>query len=484
MAGLTEEGFSLKRFEEILTDLRSTATDLFSDVTPAGDIVDTSDNTALGRMIALITPSLTDLWQASQQVYDAFNPATADGIALDNLVAFSGISRFQSAATTAACLFEGTNGQFAGLQFKVRSINTLKDYSLISPVYFNLTAASGIAINTTVVANSTTYFVRYTNDGGVTYTTFSIVSDASATSAEILAALKTNIDTNASAVVKTYYKNNDLFIERLDPFQTVTFEISSNLTCTKAIKLATVVGDEIGPIEEFASTITDITVPQTGLDSVYNPLPASTGRFEETDEELRERFRNVKFTQAENIIEAIISEIRSVEGVDNVVIYENDTDTTDSKGIPPHAFMPIVLNGLSSEIANAIWQNKPTGIKSFGTTSVQVVDSQGIEHTVSFKRPTPRRVYISMTLDVNGAFPGDGTALIRQELINYFADNYSIGDSVIYSRLFTPINNVGGHQINSMTIGFTASPVGTTNLTLTYDEIASLASADIVITTI
>ncbi len=484
MAGLTEEGFSLKRFEEILTDLQSTATSLFSDLAPAGDTVDVSDNTALGRMIALVTPSLTDLWQASQQVYDAFNPATASGVALDNMVALSGITRFQSAATSAQCLFEGTNEQFASLQTKVRSVNTLKDYSLLAPVYFNLTDATGIGFNTLTVANSTTYFVRYTNDLGVTYTTFSIVSDASATSAEILAALKTNIDTNASAVVKTYYKNGDLFIERLDPFQVVTFEISTNLICNKVIKLGTIVCDEIGVIEEFANALTNISVPQIGLDSVYNPLPATTGRLEETDEELRERFRNVKFTQAGNIIESIISEIISVEGVEKVVVYENDTDATDAKGIPPHAFMPIVLGGLSSEIGNAIWNNKPTGIKSFGTTTVQVIDSQGIEHSVSFKRPTPITIYIKMTLDVNGDFPGEGTTLVKQELLDYFADNYSIGDSVVYTRLFTPINNVPGHQVNSLTIGTAPSPVGVSNITINYDQIATLYDVNIEITTI
>lgn len=482
MAGLTSEGFELKRFEEILTALRTAAEQEFSDVTPNGDVVDTGENTSLGRLIAVVTPSLSDLWQVSQQVYDAFNPATASGIALDNMVALSGISRFGSRETYAQCLFEGTNGSFVGLLAKARSANTLKDYGLLSPVYFNLTAATGIGISVLSVQNNTDYTVRYTNDGGVNYTTFTITSDADATALEITDAIKDAIDTNAGLVVQTYYKNGYLYIERIDPFQVVTFELSANLICNKVIKLGTVKGDEIGAIDELANAITVISVPQTGWDSIYNPLPAETGRLEETDEELRERFRNVKFTQASNILEALLSEINSVEGVSDVVIYENDTDTTDSKGIPPHSFMPIVLGGLSSELAKKIWENKPTGIKSFGDTVVLIADSQGIEHSVAFKRPAPIGIYIDMTLTTTDMFPGDGPALIKQALIDYFADNYSVGDSIVYSRLYTPINLVGGHQIDSLTIGTAPAPIGMANITIDFDEVAVLSQDNINIT--
>lgn len=482
MAGLSSTGFELKRFEQILADLRTAAEQEFSDVVPAGDAVDTGDNTTLGRMIAVVTPSLTDLWQVSQQVYDAFNPATASGIALDNMVALSGISRFGSRETHAQCLFEGSNGSFVGLLAKARSANTLKDYGLLSPVYFNLTGATGIGISVLSVLDNTDYTVRYTNDGGVNYTTFTITSDADATSAEILDALKLAIDTNAGLVVQTYYKSGYLFIERIDPFQVVTFELSANLICNKVIKLGVVKGDEIGAIDELANAITVISVPQTGWDSVYNPLPGETGRLEETDEELRERFRNVKFTQASNILEALLSEINSVEGVQDVVIYENDTDTTDSMGIPPHSFMPIILGGLSSELATKIWENKPTGIKSFGDTVVQIADSQGIEHAIAFKRPAPIRIYISMTLTTGDMFPGDGPARIKQALIDYFDENYSVGDDIIYSRLYTPINSIAGHQVDALTIDITASPVAMSNITIDFDEVASLAQDDIVIT--
>src|SRR5574338_661055 len=56
--------------------------------------VDVSDNSALGRMIGVVSPAQADLWEAMQQVYNSFNPNVATGIALDNIVALSGITRF------------------------------------------------------------------------------------------------------------------------------------------------------------------------------------------------------------------------------------------------------------------------------------------------------------------------------------------------------------------------------------------------------
>lgn len=48
MAGLTPEGYTIKRLPEILADLRAKVVELFADLVPAGDVVNTSDNSTLG----------------------------------------------------------------------------------------------------------------------------------------------------------------------------------------------------------------------------------------------------------------------------------------------------------------------------------------------------------------------------------------------------------------------------------------------------
>ena len=47
MAGITEDGFSIKRQIDIIEDLKQNAETIFRDLVPAGEIVDTSDSSAI-----------------------------------------------------------------------------------------------------------------------------------------------------------------------------------------------------------------------------------------------------------------------------------------------------------------------------------------------------------------------------------------------------------------------------------------------------
>ena len=481
MAGLTNTGLTVKRLPEVISELEQQASQIFADLLPPGDTVDYSPNTTIGRMIGLVAPSQADLWEAVQQVYDSFNANAASGYSLDNMIALSGITRYGEEPTRASCLFEGDNNVLLGLTSKVSSSTTRRVFSLASTVSLNQYQASGIGISVINVTNSAVYTIGYSQDG-ISYTNVSITSDASATAEEILAALKTAFDTTTGGTFTTYYKNGLLFISKADPFQTVSFSNTSNLKVDKCIKLGIVNCDETGPLVQLENTIDTIAVPVLGWDSVYNPLAGAEGRYKETDEELRERFRNSKFFQAANILESLADALRNVEDVTDVVVYENDTEVTDSLGIPPHSFMPIVLGGLPTTIGQAIWQNKPTGIRSFGDTTVVVYDTQGIGHNISYKQPTNVPVYVKLNISNSGAMPGDVVAKLKESILAYGAENFSIGNDVIYSRMYTPVNAVPGFQVNSLYIGTAPNPAGVANITVAYNQVAQWDAAYITVT--
>lgn len=481
MAGLTNTGLTIKRLPEIITDLQTKAEQIFADLVPSGDIVDTTEGTAIGRMIGLVAPSQAELWETIQQVNDSFNVNAASGYSQDNMVALSGITRYGAEPTRASCLFEGSNNVLIGLSSKVSSSTTQRVFSLASTVSLNQYQASGIGISIQNLLNTTVYTIGYSLDG-TAYTNVSITSDASATEAEILASLKTAFDTTTGGAFVTYYKNGLLFITRTDPFQTVTFSNTANLKVDKCIKLGVVNCDENGPLVQSAGTIDQIAVPVFGWDSVINPLAAAEGRYIETDEELRERFRNSKYFQAANILEALVDALRNVDDVQDVAVYENDTDTIDGLGVPPHGFLPIVLGGLPTTIGEAIWKNKPTGIRSHGNTTVVVYDSQGIGHNISYKTPTNIPVYVKINISNTGLMPGDVVAQLKESITTYGNSNFSIGDDVIYSRMYTPVNAIAGFQVNSLYIGTSPSPSGVANVAINFDAVSSWDAANISIT--
>jgi len=472
MAGLTREGLEIKNLDEVLNDNRIRAANLFADLVPAGDVVDVGDNSTIGRLIGVVSPAEASVWEAIQQIYNSFNPATAIGVSLDNIIALSGITRLVAQPTRAQVILEGsTNIVVSSPAGKAYSSTTQRVFSILNPVILDTKGASGVGLTTATVLNDTVYRFSYSVDG-VNYIDAVYTSSATATKDEILAGLKLAVDNILGGVFTTYYQDDRLFITRTDPFQIADFQASVNLRIEKVRKLAFVVDDIVGEFPQQAMAIDTISVPIVGWDSIINPVAATTGRLVETDEELRERFRNSKFFQSSNILEALLDSLRNVEGVTDVVVYENDTDAVDVNGVPAHSFLPIVLGGLPSDIGIAIWENKPTGISSVGDTTVQTPDSQGFLHSISYKRPTEVPIYVSVSISDAGGVAGGAQALIRQNIENYGSTNYFIGDDVIYSRFYTPINAVPGHMVNSLYIGTSPNPTGTSNIEIPFDAVA------------
>ena len=474
--GLTDNGFTVKRLQDLKADDDALAVALFQDLVSPQDIVDTSASSAIGRLIGLHIPSLADLWEVAQQVYLAFDPNSATGIALDNLVAYGGLIRGEQTFSTAQALFTGDVGTLIDAGLTVRGTTTGEDFTVRSSVTINATGASGIGVQATTVADSTLYTITYA--GATTTNTISYTSGIGATQASIQAGIKAVVDASHPTLTATI-TSNILYIDRVSVFDTVNFTSSVNIGITKSRKVGSLTAVNAGPITGEANTITSIQTPKTGWDAVTNPTAVVPGEDVETDEELRERFRQSKYIRATNILEALYSDLISLANVIEVQIYENDTDVVDSNGVPAHSFLPIILGGDPLEIAESIWENKPLGIRSYGNTTQTIYDSQGFPHEIGFERPNPVDIYIRMDLTTDANYPQNGDDLIKSNLTS---TDFGIGDDVIYSRLYTPINSVPGHQVNSLEVSLDGMTWNTNNIVVPFNGIANLETANILIT--
>lgn len=474
---LTPEGLVIKRYATLLAEKRQRAIERYQDLVTPGDDVDVSDSSALGRLIALTIPSETDLWEAVQQVYSAFNPNAATGVSLDNLVSIAGIVRFSNTRTTSQAVFKGDVGTVVPRNSVVTSQTTSERFNVVGNVTIGPENAVGVDVVVLQALPNTIYSVAYSSGFGVD--TASYTSLASTSIQQILQGLAAEINTN-HPLLTAVVSGDTLLINSSDIFQTKDFIVTDNLGIVKASNIGELAAEDFGPINQPTNTITTITTPVLGWDSVYNPTPASPGRFSETDEELRNRFRESKYERASNILEALYTSLMALPDVTELMIYENDSDVYDENGVPPHAFMPVILGGIGSEIATTIWRNKPLGIRSHGNTSVTIFDSQSFPHVISFERPNPVPIFITLNITVDNRFPAEGAVEIRNQLVEYFA-NHGIGNDVIYSRLFTPINKVAGHQVDSMFIGTSSNPTQTRNIVIPFNALATVNPENIVI---
>lgn len=243
-----------------------------------------------------------------------------------------------------------------------------------------------------------------------------------------------------------------------------------------------------GPSPAVAGTVTIIDTPVTGWASVTNPADAVLGTDEETDTELRRRRELSVTKQAKGILETILAEVLAVPNVEEGFIFENSTTVTDPvTGTPANSFQVVVLGGTDAAIAQAIFDEKPIGIQAFGTTTIAVIDSQGISHDISFTRPTTIPIYVTVDTDTFTNFPADGADQIKQNIVDYAngilvqGRGFGVADDIIQTELYTPANQVIGHSPTAIKIGTAPSPTLEDDITINFDEVSNFVIANIVV---
>ena len=468
MAGVTNAGFVPKRFNEIHAGLEAVAKSIFQDLVKPGEEVDTSDTSTLGRFIGLITPALDEVWQGMEQTYQAFDPNSATGIALDNIVQYGGLTRQTGKPTVLRASVWGLLGTVLPQGQVIRGADPARFVSTTSLTFstsdmigFSISPTSlvvGDVVSFTFIVEEGVYTLSHTNASGDTVDT-------------ILADWKWQFDALMFNRYEGVVANQKFYLTLKEYFTYITVPTMVNCVIMDVKKRLTFNSEDDGDISAPLNTVTTILTPVYGWTSVSNEISAEKGSEEETDEQLRERFRASKAIRAYNMAEALYSQLLAIEDVSYARIYENMTDVVDTKGLPPHSFMAIVKGGTDTDIGEAVWDNKPLGIASQGNTSVVVRDSQNLERTVKFSRSTEVPIYVNVTVEkVGTAFPANGVDLIRQAVVEFINSNAGFGEEIIYTRMFTPINLVPGHQVNVLEIGRSSGAMGTTNIVLNWDE--------------
>jgi uncharacterized phage protein gp47/JayE len=238
---------------------------------------------------------------------------------------------------------------------------------------------------------------------------------------------------------------------------------------------------ETGPIAAPAGTLTKIETSVFGWDSVTNLTDAAEGRDEESDTELRIRRNDAATKTGTATVTAIRAALLDVEGVDMVEIQANNTQATVGD-VPPQHIRVVVNGGSDGDLAEALFGTVAAGIGYHGSTSYVYTEEQsGDQFTIKWDRPSEVSVYIIVNLTVDSAYPGDGDALIKGDLVTYFEENLFLGDTVIHSRLYTPINETPGHTVDSLYIGTSPSPTQEDDIPMDIDQIARTDDTIIII---
>ena len=228
----------------------------------------------------------------------------------------------------------------------------------------------------------------------------------------------------------------NFIIETLNGIQFKTTQSGVIASGTVTLSVEALLAGANGNVD--ASSITRLTNPTIGVDSVTNAAATEGGQNRETDSELRRRYFDSLALGGGSTSDSVRAALLTLNGVVDAIVRENDTDTTDANGLPPHSIGPIVLGGTNDDILTAILRNKPAGIQAFGTISQTFTDNSGNSVTVAFVRPTETTVYINATVTHDTTYPTDGDTQVRDIIVSHI-NALDIGEDVILYRIATAV---------------------------------------------
>lgn len=470
MSGLSSSGFEAKRTPQLKIELEQLLLDYFGSVNLNASAV-------FGQLVGLTVEQQADFWNRLEEVYWSQYPATAAGVNLDRVVALNGLTRLPAAPTAVLAVVSGAGGTLLSAGRIASNSQTGETYALTDSVTISATRSVGAQLNITTVVDSTNYWialdgVTYTYNSGVSATKLSILNGLAAALPGWVTALVTGSGTEARLDIA------------YDTPRALT--VSARITGPVLSVYANFAATRNGPQELPAGALSTITTPISGWTAVTNRGPGTVGRVEETDDELRSRRSESLRLGGSNTVDAIVTRLRQLPGVLTQRIAVNNTDTTNAEGIPSHSIRAIVDGGSDKDIAEVLFRYVAAGIGYYGSNTVNVVSEvTGTEFPVKFDRPTNVPFYVTVTIDDSVNTPVDAVSAAREALTAY-ADGFSIGEPVLYTRLFSPINAIigDGAYVTTMKIGLTASPTGTSNLVPDPDERFVLPASNIQVFTV
>ena len=247
--------------------------------------------------------------------------------------------------------------------------------------------------------------------------------------------------------------------------------------------VVTATAQDEGEITAQAGQISKIATPTRGWQTVTNAAAATVGAATETDSALRQRQAYSVALPSSTILEGTLGAVLSVEGVTKATIYENDTNTTDSNGIPAHSISVVAQGGDATEIATAIWLKKTPGCGTYGTTSEVITDSNGITTTINFYRPTVSTIEATVTIAPEAGYVAATAQAIQQAVADY-VNGLAIGADVSIARTTAAAIMAGpAYDVSSVVMGKNGGAQSAANVVIPFNGLATCDPDDVTVVT-
>lgn len=479
MAIFNENGLVVDTLPEIRQKLISKAQEKFSDLLN-GQTLSTDDSGVIGRILGIMSESISDQEDLVQAMNSSLDPNQASGLALDNLVFLNGLYRLPAINSTAFLLLLGDIGTVVS-NASVKSQTTGDVFDITDTITFTTTNVNGVEIEVDFDGTSKEYKLEYSIDGmfseNAPVSVYSILSD---TKEVLVQRISQTINAQSSFITSTVNDDLSISVYIINRTKNGDFTFTNGNIVRSFVSTEATARVSTGVVQE-TNTVTSINSgSQIGWRGVSNPYIVPVSLPVETDEELRKRWMRTKGFESYGNFESMYTGLISVRDVSFINIQQNITSVTNS-GRTNNGISVVVSGGDGQAIAEAIFKNLPIGTVTDGAEIYYVSDINGGQHEVRFSRPSFVPIKISMSLKALPNFPTSGKNQIKQAIVDYF-NSLDVGEDIYYSRLFMPINSINGFTVKNMKVAKRDGGVlGTDDITIKYNELATISANDILI---
>lgn len=401
--GVTEKGFVLKRLDTILDEIHGELTEGF------GVNTRLTEPSFLGVLVTTFAGQIAQLWETAQDSYYAKYPATATGINLDNAVQYGGIRRKPGSRTCYPLHCTGDDGTLVP-KGTMAATGTKPEIRLSAAEGFCISRESCNAAEIVVAAVQEGIYMVTINGEAYSY------HFSGGTEEDILTGLKEAV-ANEEFLVSV--KDGALILEDTLKARSSALALSDNLTTRSVTAIANFFAEQYGKVTLPDGIVSKLVNHVPGFNRVSNRLPPAWGRTTETDIELRQSYLAKSAIRSNTMTGSIVAELlNNVAGVESASGYENNTEATDSRGMPPHSIEIVAEGGDDSEIAQAILRKKAGGIQTYGNITVEVPGVYGDKIPVRFNRPEYLYTWLKIVLHGDkGKLPANYVQLTIQSLL-------------------------------------------------------------------
>lgn len=483
MAKIINNVLVRENLSEVRNKIRTNTIKKFQEITPYGQSVDTDPSTVLGRWIDIVAESTYDLEEVGEYLISAVDLDTAVNSKLEDLVSLGGVQRQSATNSTALLVVKAKpltvipQGSFVKNQYTSSTFTT--DYTITMNAVQGESGVFGYDFDVLDTGNpDSLYEFTWKRDSSPNTNITISIQRGSASVDDFVKDLASVINQNTQEVFAEAVGNRVLTVRTTNYNEQVSIRLS-NSEIINTYQGVEATASDFGVVVANAYSLTSIQSPVNGWLEVYNPFDANTGQNEQTDEELRTSYKERYNFGSSATVNAMLANLYGVSGVKYVSVRQNVSGQNTS--IPANSFAVTVLGGRRDDIAQAIFNNTPLGIIPYGSSTGNAVDINGNNYTVQFNRPEYVPVAIRIGLTRLAGFSDADFSRIRQSIIDYF-NTFQVGSSVNYSRLYSPINSIPNHYVNSLELGVIANGVaefGSSNIELDFNQLATVNAENI-----